>query len=251
MKTKYTQILSRGAKLVLLGLLLSHSAICGDDPVYKSVAEAGKTNAEANQINLQTPASVEKLKAEAARTWAEAQRTIAEAHLTEAKRQQVLLEMDRLRQRMRITDYEFHRVTSADYKMEAELYFINYNVGLVRPLVLGNATWKTWVGLETLMEKIGDADIITQVMFDIKVEELASSEFVPNEFGIYAEKFAGGNLGELYTFVQHNNYSIKKFGTAHKYLMKIVAMISKAGEIRMRELRDINQAIRLTIAKIE
>jgi hypothetical protein len=120
----------------------------------------------------------------------------------------------------------------------------------VKPLALGRANWQTWVGLEYLMERTADADIIVTTMFDIPVEPLPGSEFVQNGMMLPAPDFPGGNLGELYNFVRDNDLSFRQFGKSHKYIMKVLAMVEKAGELRIDELRDINQAIRLTIASI-
>lgn len=217
---------------------------------YKALEEAGKTNSEGNRIDMLAPQEASKLQAETAKLIAEAYRTLTEAHLNEAKTQQVWTEIQALQQRMRVREYEFQRIVAADFQMNEEILVVEQNQNLVRPLVLGRANWRTWVGLEYLMQTTGDADIIVQVMFDIPVPALSSSEFVKNGSNIPAPEFVGGNLGELYTFAQENDLSFKKFGQAHKNVMRILAMVSKAAELRINELRDINQAVRLTIANI-
>jgi hypothetical protein len=239
--------------VVTLCSLLSLSAQSAEDPgaYRKAIAEAGKSDADRNRTNLMAPAEVEKTRSEAAKNWADGMKAISEAHLNHARREQLYLEMDRLRQRMRITEYEFHRITKADYQMNTEISFLEGQGNLVRSLILGRANWKTWLALEALMERVGDADVLVQVMFDIKVDDLSAAEFVSNDAGAVTDVFNGGNLGELYSFVQKRDYSFKKYGKAHKVIMKVVAMMSKAAEFKIRELRDINQAIRLTIAKID
>ncbi len=217
----------------------------------KAISEAGKNDADKGRTNLLAPAEVEKIRSEAAKNWADGMKSISEADLNYTKKEALYLDMERLKQRMRITEYEFNRIIRADYKMNNEIAFLEGQGNLVRSLILGRANWKTWLGLEHLMERVGDADVLVQVMFEIKVDDLGPSEFITNDPGGFAETFTGGSLGELYVFVQKRDYSFKKFGKAHKSIMKVVAMITKAAEFKIRELRDINQAIRLTIAKID
>ena len=216
----------------------------------KEIAEAGKANSDAARTDLLAPKEAAKMEADTVNALTQAYRTITEAHLNEAKTEQAYQEIAALQQRMRIREYEFQRIASADFQMASEIAVIQYNTDLVRPLTLGRAGWQTWSGLEYLMERSADADIISTTMFDIPVEALPGSEFRQNGMVMPAPDFPGGNLGQLYTFAQTNDLSFRKFGKAHKYIMKILAMINRAGELRINELRDINQAVRLTVAAI-
>lgn len=240
--------------LAVVALLFSAgtAGAAGFDPALqaKEIAEAGKANADSNRTNMLAPREAAKMEAETAKLIAEAYRTLTEAHLNEAKTAQVYQEIFALQQRMRIREYEFGRIVAADFRMNEEINLIEGNTNLVKPLTLGHANWKTWVGLEFLMERTADADIIVATMFDIPVEALPSSEFIQNGMAMPAPEFTGGNLGELYSFAQVNDLSFRKFGKSHKYIMRILAMVSRAGELRIDELRDIDQAVRLTIANI-
>ena len=215
----------------------------------KAIADAAKASADAERTRILTPAEKEKLEAETVKLIAEAEKALSEANLNAARTQQIYQEIEALKQRMRIADYEFQRIASADFVLQQETSELERNANLVRPLVLGRASWKTWVGLEYLIMKSGDPEIIGQVMFDVPVPLLSGAQFI-SAYQLPVSDFTGGNLGELYQFARNNDLSFRPFGEAHKMIMKIVVMINKAVELKEAELRDINQSIRLTIAKI-
>ncbi len=237
--------------LLAISLLSAPLAQGADDSAAraKAIAEAGKADADAARTRILTPAEKEKLEAETAKLIAEAYKLLSEAHLNEARTQQIYQEIAALQQRMRIAEYEFQRIAAADYQLRVETAEIERSANLVRPLMLGRASWKTWVGLEHLIMKCGDADIVTAVMFDVPVPEIPGAQFLSN-YGDPVPDFEGGNLGLLYAFARDNDLSFRSFSPAHQLIMKVVAMINKAVELKEAELRDINQSIRLTIAKI-
>lgn len=232
-------------------LFLTLCALAANLPAALAASDDGakvRALSESRRTDLLAPLEARRLEAETIRLIAEAYRTLSETELNDQRARLIAVEIQRLQQRMRITEHEFSRIARADFEMQQEMQLIERNVSLVRPLILGRSSWKTWVGLEALMLQTGDAVLISKVMFDTPVPALPASEFVPASAGI---RFSGGNLGEFYGFVRENELSFRKFGQAHRHIMHVVAMISTAAELRIRELRDINQAVRLTIAGIE
>jgi hypothetical protein len=237
--------------VVILISIFSNHTKADSAAEAKAMAEALKAGADARRTDLLSPLEAAKMEAETQKLFAEAVKTISEAHLNEAKTAQCYAEIERLRQRMRITEYEFGRITSADYKMNEGITFIEQNTNLTKSLIMGKASMKTWIGLETLMMRFGNVDIISQAMFDIPVPEIPADQFISNEYSGNAIAFKGGNLGEFYNFVKDNDLSFKKFGTGHKQIMRVVSMVCKAADLAIMDLRNVNQAIRLTIAHID
>ncbi len=238
--------------VLALSLALAPSAYAEETDAQRSkaIADAAKAQAEANRTRVLTSAEKEKLEAETTKLIAEAYKLLSEANLNAARTQQIYQEIAALQQRMRMAQYEFERVAAADYELEQETAELERNANLVRPLMLGRANWKTWAGLEALIMKCGDADIVTTVMFTIEIPNLAATEFISN-YGTAVPDFDGGNLGLLYSFARDNDLSFRPYGPAHQSIMKVVAMINKAVELKEAELRDINQSIRLTIVRIQ
>ena len=241
--------------VLMMSLLIPLASYSADDKDYsdrlKSLGEAAESNEKAAATRLLAPAEKAKLQAETAKLLQEAQLLISEAQLNEAKRMMLLQEIERLKQQMRITEYEFQRIVRADYEMERELSRIRGNVNLVRSLILGRASWHTWLALEELMLSVGDVDAMVEVIHATTVPALDKTQFISNIYGGGSKEFPGGNLGELYEFVRRNNFSFKKYGESHRTILKMVAIMSKAAELRVKELQNINQSIRLTIAEIK
>jgi hypothetical protein len=239
----------------LFSLLLTLNAARGSDKVEsseanKNNAEAIKAVAEASEISIGAVAKKQKLEAEAVKLLAEARTLASEHDLNLAKRDMIYAEIARLEQKMRISAYEFQRIVRADYQMHYDIERIESHVTLIRPLFLGRANWKTWVGLEYLLQQTGDADLILAVMFETKVPPLKEEDFERNDGFPQTKTFTGTNLGQLYSFARAHDFSFRQYGDAHKMIMKVLAFITKAAQLRIEQYRQINQSVRLTIAEI-
>lgn len=177
------------------------------------------------------------------------QRMLVEAQLSSAKALELrataelkFAQAAYYRKMLQVLEYEFNRLQREEINVKARMAEVEFYASRCAGLKIGEVTDVTFYGLRWLLVAVLPSDVIAAEAGKV-LPELSEDNFIATHT-VPVRAFPGGNLGQLFKFLEKNRYSMAEWSDAHMSVLKFMASVTAAVDARIQRYVNYMDGIR-------